>query len=90
MKKTKVISNLPVRLPILSTVLYTFLLHYFNVDNLWWGIFIAVYSIYWIVVISVIWTQERIDIFKEGEDGINIGKTKSFAERLKEKLDAKK
>lgn len=67
MKKRTVISNVPIRLPFQSTILYTFLLYHFNVDGLWWGIFITLYSILWIVAIAVKWNEEKIDLDKEDE-----------------------
>ena len=62
MKTRFVISNTPIRLPINSTILYAFLLYYFDVNNIWWGIFITVYSILWIAAISIRMSEESIDL----------------------------
>lgn len=85
MKKHKVISNLPVKLPISNTILYCFLLYYFNVDNLWWGIFITVFSVYWIFVAFAVFSwQEEVNIFEDKIANEN-GKMITFAERRKKK-----
>lgn len=79
MKKRTVLANFPIRLPFQSTVLYTFLLYYFNVGSLYWGIFITLFSLYWILVIAVKWNEVKIDL----DDDKNHIYTKSkFAERL--------
>ena len=62
MKKKLVITNVPTRYPINSTILYSFLLYYFNVDGLYWGIFITLFSIYWILVIIVKSNEVNIDL----------------------------
>lgn len=62
MKKHFVITNFPVKLPVQSTILYSFLLYYFKVDNIWWGIFITLYSIFWIIIIVMKCTEKRIDL----------------------------
>lgn len=79
MKKRTVITNVPSKLPFTSTILYSFLLYYFKVDSLWWGIFITLYSIYWIIALILVFTQERIDI--DDDKKITTAKSK-FAERL--------
>ena len=56
---------MPVRLPFQSTILYSFLLYYFDVNNIIWGIFGTIYVIYWILVIVIKWEEERIDLFKK-------------------------
>ena len=62
MKKKLVITNVPTRYPINSTILYSFLLYYFNVDGLYWGIFITLFSIYWILVFIVKFNEVNIDL----------------------------
>ena len=62
MKKKLVITNVPSRYPINSTVLYSFLLYYFNVDGLYWGIFVTLFSIYWILVFIVKFNEVNIDL----------------------------
>ena len=79
MKKRTVISNFPMKMPLNSTILYSFLLYYFNVDNIWWGIFITLYSILWIVFFVAKYNEESIDL----DDDKKITEAKSkFAERL--------
>ena len=65
MKKRTVITNTPVRLPLQSTVLYSFLLWYFEVNPVWWGIFGTLYTILWIVALLAKFSEERIDLDKE-------------------------
>jgi len=81
MKKRTVLSNFPTRLPFQSTILYSFLLYYFKVDSLYWGIFITLYSILWIGAIITKWNEERIDL--DDDKKITMAKSK-FAERLAE------
>lgn len=85
MKKHYVIINYPVKFPIQSTILYAFLLYHFNLSGIWWGIFITLYSIYWVVAIAIKWNEERIDLNEEKPSLIK----KKFAERLKQFIDEK-
>lgn len=62
MKTTYCIGPIKFHLPIFSTGMIAFLLWFFKVDNIWWGIFIAFEVIMWIVVIATIWNQEEINI----------------------------
>ena len=62
MKEQIVITNIPIKLPFNSTILYTFLMWYFKVDNLWWGIFICLFSIYWILLLIVFFLQRGINL----------------------------
>jgi len=62
MKKRTVLKNQPVRLPILSTIVIAHLLDYYKVDGIYWGIFITLYSIYWIVAIAVKWNDKYVDL----------------------------
>ena len=62
MKKKLVITNVHTLYHINSTILYSFLLYYFNVDELYWGIFITLFSIYWILVIVVKSNEVSIDL----------------------------
>ena len=65
MKKRTVISNVPIRLPVQSTVLYSFLLWHFEVNPIWWGIFGTLYAILWTVVLIAKFNEERIDLDKD-------------------------
>jgi hypothetical protein len=85
MKKRFVITNTPVKLPFQSTILYTFLLYHFQVSGIWWGIFITLYSILWIVAIVVKWSEESIDLSDDKLDNEKKVVRSKFAERL-EKL----
>ena len=85
MKKRTVIINTPARLPFVSTVLYTFLLYYFKVDNLYWGIFITIYILYWIVALVLVFNVNKIDL-----DNDKISETKiKFSEKLQELINKK-
>ena len=88
MRKKLVIKNTPTKLPISSTVLYTFLMWYFKVDNLFWGIFICCFGFYWIFSFISINKEERIDLndIKEESTKDNFSIPKSFRDRLREKL----
>ena len=80
MKKHFVITNAPVKLPFQSTILYSFLLHYFNVDSLYWGIFITFYSILWVVAIVSKYNEIRVDL--NAIDNSTIAK--EFKEKIRE------
>lgn len=81
MKKRTVITNTPIKLPFSSTILYGFLLYYFKIDGLYWGIFITVYSIIWIAGIIAKFNENKIDL----DDISKPTATKSkFHERLEQ------
>ena len=82
MKKRFVISNTPVKFPIQSTILYTFLLHHFQVSGIWCGIFITLYSIYWIIAIVAKWNEESIDLNSDKMDEKKKAVESKFAQRL--------
>jgi len=89
MKKRVVLNNVPTKLPVLSTVFYTFLLSYYEADRIWWGIFIAVSTIYWIIAIIAKYYEKVIDIteldkFCKTTDG------KSYKSKFQERLDKAK
>ena len=65
MKKTYVITNQPTKLPILGTVVYTFLMDYYNASDFWWGVFILGFSIIWIIFIISLFNEEKIDLNKD-------------------------
>jgi hypothetical protein len=82
MKKRFVISNTPVRFPIQGTILYTFLLYHFQVSGIWWGIFITLYSLYWIIAIVAKWNEESIDLNSDKLDEKKKAVESKFAQRL--------
>jgi len=85
MKKRIVITNVPIKLPFNSTILYTFLLWYFKVDNLWWGIFISIFIIYWIICLFGFFNQKGVDMMSplDIDDSESTFTAKSnFAKRL--------
>ena len=84
MKKHFVITSLPVRLPFQSTILYSFLLYYFNVENLYWGIFITLYSILWIIAIAIKCNEIKVDLNATKDDEKKIVKQSKFQEKLDE------
>ena len=90
MKKRFVIANTPVKLPIQSTILYTFLLYHFQVSGIWWGVFITLYSIFWIIVIVAKWNEEKIDLNDEKTDNDKKVVRSKFAERLQKLMDERK
>ena len=80
MKKTKVIKNTRIRLPFQSTILYSFLLYYFDVNDIVWVIFGTLYTIFWIIAIIIKVQEEEIDLF--GKD-----QTKDLKPTFKERID---
>lgn len=90
MKKRFVITNTPVRLPIQSTILYTFLLYHFQVSGIWWGVFITLYSLIWIIIIVAKWNEEKIDLNDEEIDNDKKVVRSKFAERLQKLIDERK
>ena len=90
MKKHFVITSLPVRLPVQSTVLYSFLLHYFNASGILWGIFITLFTILWIVVIVVKSSEIKVDLNETtGKEEKAINQSK-FREKLDEMMKSNK
>lgn len=72
MKKQKfVITSTPTKLPVVSTILFTFLLYYFNVPMIVWGIYITLAIIYWVVVLIIIKDETYIDINKDWKEFAN-------------------
>lgn len=65
MKKRITLTSIPIKLPFNSTILYTFLLWYFKADNLWWGIFITVFTIIWILVLIVKFNEINVSLNDE-------------------------
>ena len=88
MKKRFVITSTPIKFPIQSTILYSFLLYYFKVDNIWWGIFIALYSLLWILAIVGKIYEEGVDINTEISEKKSAVKSR-FMERLNQELAKK-
>lgn len=88
MKKRTVISNTPIKLPLQSTILYTFLLWHFEVHPIWWGVFITLYGIYWIIVIVIKFNEILIDLDKD-EPKSKAVKSK-FSQRLEKLVEEKK
>lgn len=88
MKGKKVIhrTDLPVRLPINSTILYTFLLYYFNVQPFIWGVFITIFTLYWILCIIGLVIQDQKKIFIEPSSKKIESKSEWFR-RLEETLN---
>ena len=87
MKKRFVISNTPVKFPIQSTIFYTFLLYHFQVSGIWWGIFITLYSLYWIIAIVVKRNEESIDLNSDKLDEKKKAVESKFAQRLQKLMN---
>ncbi|MCO5250996.1 MAG: hypothetical protein M9949_06195 [Candidatus Kapabacteria bacterium] len=82
MKERFVISNIPTKLPVPSTILYTFLLHYYQVSGIWWGVFVTLISILWIVIAVAKWNEVSIDLnTDESDNKRNLAKSK-FIKKL--------
>ncbi len=82
MKKRTVISNVPVKLPLQSTILYSFLLYYFHASGVLWGIFITLYAIYWLISIISLFNQDVVDL---DSDKFSLSKIR-FANKLRQIL----
>lgn len=89
MEKQKVIhpKNSYARLPLHTTILYTFLLHHFDCPQWAWTLFIVFYSFLWIVMLYKLFTQECIDIFNSKE--VNVKKS-VFQDRLDNYLSSRR
>ena len=93
MKKKLVLTSLPVRFPIQSTILYSFLLHYFNADNIYWGIFITLYSILWSCVFYIKSKEQYISLNsgeKEHSVKENVSSESKFRQKLNELIEKNK
>ena len=91
MKKIYVIKNQPTKLPVVGTVLYAFLMDYYNASDFWWGVFIVCFSIIWIICIVALFLQETIDLNKDYSDNPKKAvKQSKFAEKLKQMIDESK
>lgn len=91
MKKIYVIKNQPTKLPVVGTVLYAFLMDYYNASDFWWGVFIVCFSIIWIICIFALFLQETIDLNKDYSDNPKKAvKQSKFAEKLKQMIDESK
>jgi len=60
MKKTIVVKNVPMRLPVVGTAFYSFLMYYFGIGGVWLGVYICVMVLYWIIAILAVWNQEQV------------------------------
>lgn len=91
MKKIYVIKNQPTKLPVVGTVLYAFLMDYYNASGFWWGVFIVCFSIIWIIAIVALFYQETIDLDKDySDDPIKAVKRSKFSEKLQQMIDDNK
>ncbi len=87
MKKRFVIINTGVKLPFQSTILYSFLLYYFQVSGIWWGIFITLFSIYWIVLIPIKKDEEGVDLNSDKLDEKEKIIKSKFTQRLQKLMN---
>ena len=67
MEKKKVInaSNLPSRFPLLSTVSWITILHYWGAPQWLMGVFGALLAMAWVGYFISFWVEEAIDPFKQ-------------------------
>lgn len=87
MKKRYVISNIPTKFPWLATVLYSFLLYYFKIGAIWWGVFITLFTIYWLILFIQKWNEEKVDLNANETLDKNAKKTlakSNFAQKLQD------
>lgn len=54
--------NLPTKLPVMGTVFYLFLLHYFDANGIWWGAVITILVLTWIGVIMNKVKEVEVDL----------------------------
>ncbi len=91
MKKIYVIKNQPTKLPVVGTVLYAFLMDYYNASGFWWGVFIVCFSIIWIICIIALFLEEKIDLDEDYSDySKKAVKQSKFSEKLKQMIDDNK
>lgn len=82
MKNNYVIKNIPTKLPVSGTVLYSFLMWHFEAPSWLWGVFISFFAIGWILAIINIVAEDRIDLFKKNDNAEKEAVRISFKERL--------
>ena len=91
MRKIYVIKNQPTKLPVVGTVLYAFLMDYYNASGFWWGVFIVCFSIIWIICIIALFKEEKIDLDEDYSDySKKAVKQSKFSEKLKQMIDDNK
>lgn len=90
MKKHFALKNYPVKLPILSTVVYAHLMNYYNAPQWAWGVFITLYALLWVVAITIKWNEETVDLFEEKPTAENIEKISRFQQKLAEMVEKNK
>jgi hypothetical protein len=79
-KKRTVITNLPTRPPIMQTIFYGTVLHYFDAHPIVWGIYITFFVFAWVVLFLAMLDEVKVNL--DDEDSIKAAKT-PFAELLK-------
>lgn len=69
MEKIKRIShkNLPVKIPVTSTAVIYLYLDKYNAPGWLWGVVVTLIVIVLILTISIIYKEDKVDIFKEDE-----------------------
>lgn len=78
-KKRTVITNLPTRPPIMQTIFYGTLLHYFDAHPIVWGIYITFFSFAWVVLFLAMMDEAKVNL--DDEDSIKDANT-PFASKL--------
>jgi hypothetical protein len=62
-------------------------MYHFQVSGIWWGIFITLYSIYWIIAIVAKWNEESIDLNSDKLDEKKKAVESKFAQRLQKLMN---
>lgn len=94
MKSIKVIPNkfLPIKKPITATMLHVFLMHYYNAPDWFWGVYVTLSLIIWVLVFVNVYKQEADEsLVNNNTVNTNIKNKLSFDEMVNQKLkDSKK
>lgn len=92
-EKRYVITNTPSRLPIISTVLFTFLMDYYKVNDLWWGFYLVLMGLWWLICIAGKFNESWVDLNKPltaesaKKDPKGMARKVIFATRIQELMD---
>lgn len=65
-------SNLPPRLPILSTAVIWLLVDRYDVPGAWRGVIWTLWAIWWALVCAAVWFYEPVDVLAEQKRDLSI------------------
>lgn len=90
MDRKKVIDrkNLPVKFPLMQSILIYVVLDYYNAPGWLWGILTTLYSLIWILAIISFTREIDVNIFSQNNEAVK-GRSK-FQQRLDDYMDKQK